>query len=513
MIDKLRTENGMLAMQLNELNKNKGKSAKKGSGSSSLTITSFSDDCILGHKFSLSNKNVVPEIDESKIQQLKENRYKAFLKKISKNGKLLHTVFYDWHLDIRAGGPTGYLANLLLGINRALPSRSEELPDVYFATRKKKKTIPVQRGIRGRVLDFFKKSSLFNYFWINYLSKSSKSELKSFINFLRKPEEMTPSEEVLKQLNLSKLKTVHVHTIFDAIKIKNFLVKNGKTNVVILLTSHTPESVALEFRQSYLDAGYTEHTAETIYRLVQNVEKRAFSQADVLVFPSYESMAPARENIDDFDAILSHKEVRFVETGVKPIVPSCGKIEAKRYYGVEGKKVIGFLGRHNSIKGYDILKQVARSVLEKHADVVFLIGGDQGKEFTPLNNPRWIECGRVDPAKFLPAIDIFVLPNRQTYFDLVFLEVMSMGIPIVASHTGGNITMAKENPHVVTYLDEEKGLELAIESMLSQSKEELDEIGESLRKSYESKYTLDVFAENYLNMVADIQKKYFGDHK
>ena len=503
----------MLAMQLNELNKKEQKTVKKGSSSSSLTITGFSDDCILGHKLSLSNKDVEHEIDQSKILQLKENRYKIFLKKIAKDRRLLHTVFYDWHLDIRAGGPTGYLANLLLGINRVLSSRGEELPNVYFATRKKKKTIPVQRGLRGRVLDFFKRSSLFNYFWINYLSKSSKSELESFINFLRKPEEMTPSEEVLKQLNLSKLKTVHVHTIFDAVKIKNFLVKNGRTDVVILLTSHTPESVALEYRQSYLDAGYSEHSADTIYRLVQNVEKRAFSQADVLVFPSYESMAPARENIDDFDDILSHKEVRFIETGVKPIVPSCGRIEAKKYYGVEGKKVIGFLGRHNSIKGYDILKRVASSVLEKHADVVFLIGGDQGKEFTPLKNSRWIECGRVDPAKFLPAIDIFVLPNRQTYFDLVFLEVMSMGIPIVASHTGGNITMAKENPQVVTYHDEERGLELAVESMLGKSKEELDEIGESLRKFYANKYTLEVFAENYLNMVADIQKEYFGDHK
>ena len=31
---------------------------------------------------------------------------------------LKHLLYYDWHLDIRAGGPPGYLANLRYGLDR-----------------------------------------------------------------------------------------------------------------------------------------------------------------------------------------------------------------------------------------------------------------------------------------------------------------------------------------------------------------------------------------------------------
>lgn len=38
----------------------------------------------------------------------------------------------------------------------------------------------------------------------------------------------------------------------------------------------------------------------------------------------------------------------------------------------------------------------------------------------------------------LQEVDVFVLPNRQTYYDLILLEVMRAGKPVLLTTTGGN---------------------------------------------------------------------------
>ena len=45
--------------------------------------------------------------------------------------KLNHVIYYEWYLDIRAGGPTGYLANLLDGLNRI---ENNTNPMIFFDT-------------------------------------------------------------------------------------------------------------------------------------------------------------------------------------------------------------------------------------------------------------------------------------------------------------------------------------------------------------------------------------------
>ncbi|WP_302163890.1 hypothetical protein, partial [uncultured Clostridium sp.] len=48
--------------------------------------------------------------------------------------QLEHIIYYEWYLDIRAGGPTGYLANLLDGINRTEDNKN---PLILFDTMEK----------------------------------------------------------------------------------------------------------------------------------------------------------------------------------------------------------------------------------------------------------------------------------------------------------------------------------------------------------------------------------------
>ena len=175
---------------------------------------------------------------------------------------------------------------------------------------------------------------------------------------------------------------------------------------------------------------------------------------------------------------------------------------------MEGKFVVGYVGRHNEIKGYDILQNAAKKVMLQNDNISFLIGGKQGNVFTPLNDKRWIEAGWVNPADLFQAIDVFVLPNRMTYFDLVLLEVMSMGVPVIASATGGNKSVQEQTKSLFLY---DNTVDSLAETILMLSKESLSTMrnySNLIKREYENNYTPSLFAERYLSLINQIYEDY-----
>ena len=103
---------------------------------------------------------------------------------------------------------------------------------------------------------------------------------------------------------------------------------------------------------------------------------------------------------------------------------------------------------------------------------------------------------------------VFVLPNRDTYYDLVLLEVMSAGIPIIASHTGGNISVQKMVPALRTYQNQEAGIVQEIEKLYRMTEEQRKTIGTELKKSYEENFTIERFAQRYMETIQKIYRDY-----
>ena len=81
--------------------------------------------------------------------------------------------------------------------------------------------------------------------------------------------------------------------------------------------------------------------------------------------------------MDGFSELSKKKDIRFLQAVLKLSKSVLTKEQAKKKYGVEGKFVIGYVGRHNEIKGYDILKSAALINFKKDKNICFLIGGSQ----------------------------------------------------------------------------------------------------------------------------------------
>lgn len=420
-----------------------------------------------------------------------------------------HHVYIEWYLDGRAGGPPGYLANLLSGLNRI---DHYDKPLIVFNTYKGKKPLQPTAHKKIGIAEVAKKAiGVFpggKHFYAKYISRFQKDSYKSMYNFLHDLDAIMPDQNLTNEIDWTRTKTIHVHTAAEVVKIKNYLRAQFLDNVKVVLTCHTPESCANEQYALSIASGQDETRARKIQAMWLELEKRAYREADIMIFPSKEAMEPLLHDIEGFSDIIAHKDIRYMATGSKKLTSSLTREEAKKKYGVLGKTVIGYIGRHNSIKGYDLLKDAAEIVLDQAQNAVFLIGGSQGKEYEPLHDAHWVEIGWVNPADMLQAVDVFVLPNRQTYYDLVLLEVLSMGVPVVATATGGNKSVKKIARDIELCDVNAESIADGILNVIRLTPSEREKMGCRIQETYQNYFTETHMAQRYIDTVCKIYDDY-----
>lgn len=107
--------------------------------------------------------------------------------------------------------------------------------------------------------------------------------------------------------------------------------------------------------------------------------------------------------------------------------------------------VIGFSGRLDPVKNFDLMLRVFRLCLESDAHCKFLIIGD-GPEKNRLTalcttlglHEQVLLVGQQEEVlPYLRALDAFVLTSHSEQLPMTILEAMAVGLPIVASRVGG----------------------------------------------------------------------------
>lgn len=300
-------------------------------------------------------------------------------------------------------------------------------------------------------------------------------------------------------VDLSKYDIIHFHSTMDMFNAKDSL-KTYKGKVI--LTSHSPTLLSKEIYDRLSD--FEKRYLHVLYKNLIKIDIYAFHRADYLIFPCKEAEEPYFHNWKDYEMfrrINAHK-IKYLLTGIEKCHAQVPASEIRQKYKIPHSAfLVCYVGRHNEIKGYDQLKTIGKELLEKYPNLYFLIAGKE-EPMKRISHPRWIEAGWTnDPHSIINASNVFILPNKETYFDLVMLEVLSLGKIIVASRTGGN----KYFEHLDT-----KGIKLfntpneavsLIEKIMNSDESQRAQMENSNLSLYEQYFTSSSFANNYIKLI------------
>ncbi|TWF44339.1 glycosyltransferase involved in cell wall biosynthesis [Chitinophaga polysaccharea] len=398
------------------------------------------------------------------------------------NKKVL--IWNDYELSPRSGGPATYLWHLKEFVNKNGIQGITFLD--YYKTAEYAATRPA--NVAGKTVSFVK--------------KLVSSKLKANYNLLKTVRAKSPKVSEL-GVNIHDYDIIHFHSCLSLKKnIENL--KNVKAQ--ILLTSHSPKVMHKEIIEDWCKM-QIKNVLPFVYSYCEKVDMDAFDRADWIVFPCSEAQEPYYNTWNRYGKMVADKKLLFLPTGITPAKENESRAEVRKKYGIpESAVVFCYAGRHNSIKGYDLLKEAAEIILRKQENVYFLIAGAPG-DVEPVLHERWIEVGWTnDPYSIINAADCFVLPNRETYFDLILLEVLSLGQSVILSETGGNKYFKKFNSSELHFF--EGGSVSSLIEQLNRFRNSMN-INPLKRtdnlKLFNSYFTQSAFGQRYLDLYNQIR--------
>lgn len=295
---------------------------------------------------------------------------------------------------------------------------------------------------------------------------------------------------------------VHFQSTYSMYKVRDTL-KEYKG--IVLLQSHTPTKPSEEAYDIVSEHGAL--NIKCVKKILECADEYAFNRADYILFPCEYAEEPYQNHWREYCKIKekNNKKYKYLLTGTERKIAKVEKSIIRKSNGIpDDAFVISYVGRHNEIKGYDLLKKLGNDLIDADKNIYFLVAGKE-EPLHGLNNDRWVEIGWTrDPHSIISASDIFILPNRETYFDLVLLEVLSLGQIVLISNTGGNKFFKEISGKGIFIYDT---LDEAIEIVKYIQQLDIEQITimkENNRRVYTQYFSNDVFARNYVSLLEDI---------
>lgn len=388
-------------------------------------------------------------------------------------------VFFSGELSENKGGPNGYLYNLRQGlIHNSI--------NINFYTvnqnSKKNNSKKSQNSFSDKEKNFF---------------ESLKLEFKVLAFYIKKG---LKCNKIVESGYRSK-EILHVHSSEDVFYLRRFLNYKGK----IIFTPHRPECLADETITSLQLKNNTQYRFIVLRFFLNYLERFSYKKSDAFIFPSENSMN-IYNNFPGFSIHSLNKPIQYVFTGVPYRKATINREEYRKKLGIKSDdKMICFIGRHNYIKGYDLLVKLSDKLLSEDI-YVYCAGANNGIK-SPKND-KWCELGYVsDPFNLINAADIVVIPNRNTYFDLICIEVLSIGTPLLSSNTGGNLDIKKLTNGIYLFENgNEESLLANIKEIFSLKTDDIENISSENKTFYQENCSLENFSEKYILALNNIKE-------
>lgn len=364
------------------------------------------------------------------------------------------------------GGPAGYLYNL----KSALDNLGYKVD--FLAEENIENKSNIKRYIPKRILDFLRA--------IKY---------KNILSCKKKGLE-----------DWNKYDVIHFHETTSMYYYRDFL---NQYKGIVVLTSHSPCAYHKELISQLNKFDYKIFKKEL--DKMEQIDEYAFKRANYIIFPCKEAEEPYYHSWNRYKKVRDESKIRYLYTGIDKCIYKKSKNEIREKYGLSKEDfVIGYVGRHNEIKGYDDFIKIGTAAIEKE-NIKVLVAGKEGKIKAP-NDSNWIEVGWTnDPYSIINAVDVFVLPNKETYFDIVMLEVMSLGKIILTTYTGGNKVFSQfEDAGVFFYNNESEFLE-KLKNIKSLSQVQKNKYETRNCEIFNQLFTSSNFANNYINLINSLK--------
>lgn len=387
-------------------------------------------------------------------------------------------LIWNFRKLANTGGPEGYLYNMREYFKNYQDKTVVFYSDLITSNKETRRADKSKKGFLKQVIHDIKQ--VINLCWRYY---------------------HLPLPEVPEGFNINDYDYVHIHKIVDFYTFKNYF-KDYKG--MTILTTHCP----CPWTDEMLD--HFDGFVRLFRPIVLWRECQAYKKVDYLMFPCKGAREPY-EKESKIRKIFTSNEQKFfyVPSAIMDLKVDEAKMQKFSELGIpEGSFVLSYFGRHNSIKGYDILKEVGKSLLDKYPNLYILCAGRVDIE--PYKHDRWIELGFVNNIhELLYQTDLYISANRETYFDLVVLEILRSSTKLILSTTGGNNHFRSHNDKEriglgffdISNLDDltcqiEEAITLK-QNCPTQYKQECD----SNRELFMKYYTMDSFVKNYINTI------------
>jgi L-malate glycosyltransferase len=222
-------------------------------------------------------------------------------------------------------------------------------------------------------------------------------------------------------------------------------------------------------------------------------------------------------NNTGFAAISAEIERQWLNLGVseRRMVRMASGVDTDRFYpgpsAVDGKLLprprVIFTGRLHPQKNLPLLFSAWKEVVRSSPANLILVGpGPDRRQLTDLAGAMGIAdrvqfVGAVDdPAEYLRAADIFVLPSVAEGMSNSLLEAMATALPCVVSGIGGNTDLVTDGQtgRLVPTAGAEDWSRTLLEVL--EKPAEMRRLGEAARRRVEDQFALHVVVDRYLEL-------------